>query len=154
VYPYALRLLTRRNYFEEELRRKLSEKFPDESPAETIQRLKEDRYLDDERTLRGFIRWQVDSGHGPYYIRDKLYQKGVNVSIQQICAIIVEEELDLDEKVRELAQKYVKSKRKQATTTLLASCMRYIQSRGFDMSASLKIIKEVTKDESDFFEGC
>ncbi|MDR2883898.1 MAG: recombination regulator RecX [Deferribacteraceae bacterium] len=153
-YAYALKLLTRRNYFEAELKSVLLEKFPDEDPEGAIASLKESRYIDDDRVLRSFIRWQIDSGHGQHYIREKLRMKGVTASIQQITTIAIEEELSIDDVIRRLALKYIKGKRKLAPSALTRSCMNYLAARGFEFAASLKIIKEVTEDESDFFEGC
>jgi SOS response regulatory protein OraA/RecX len=155
-YSYSLYLLSRRNYFEAELWKILAEKFLDDldSVGETISTLKESGYLDDERTLVSYVRYQVGMGHGQYYIRDKLRQKGVESSIQAIDRVIEAEELDLDEVLRGLVQKYIGRNRKKSEQMLVKSCATYLGGRGFVISVVFKIIKEVIRDEGNFSERC
>lgn len=114
-----------------------------------------DRYLDDGRVFRGYVRWKLESGYGPYYIREKLYQRGVESSVQEIIETARKEEIDIDAVIASVIKKYLKTRKKMTDGKETRSCLNYLKGRGFDVSDSLIILKkEVVEDESNFFEGC
>lgn len=140
-YKYALKLLSKRNYFVEELRAAILKRYPDEDPEPAIQSLKEDRYLDDERQLTAFVRWKTVSGYGPRYIKEKLRGKGINVSSQEIADILESEELDSQEIVRQAVRKYIKSRKKKDSQALIQGCLNHLNYRGFNISDVFGIVK-------------
>ena len=155
IYTKALKLLLRKNYFTTELEQKLSEIYPGEDIAPVINRLITDKYLDDNRVFKEYVRWKIESGYGPYYIRDKLYQKGVERSVREIAETAEQEELDIDSVIASVAKKYRKIRKKMTDAEFVRSCLNYLKGRGFDSSACLRILKkEVIENESDFFERC
>jgi SOS response regulatory protein OraA/RecX len=156
LYAYALKLLSRKDYFEAELLAKLTERWPEEDPAPVIAQRLADRDIDDERSLRSFFRWKIGEGYGPYYIREKLRNKNVEVSIASLYQVIEAEELDMDEAMRRVAQKYIRTKmKKKEPAAFMRAAMNYMAYRGFPAGESLNILKsEVSRDESDFSEGC
>ena len=155
IYAKALKLLSRKNYFTAELERKLSETYPDEDLLSVTKRLTEDGFLNDARVFRGYVRWKLESGYGPYYIREKLYQRGVEHSVQEIAEAALKEELDIDAVIVSVINKYRKTRKKTTGGEFARPCLNYLRGRGFDLSDSLRILKkEVVENESDFFEGC
>jgi len=71
AYPEALRLLSRRGYFEAELRIKLREKGCVEID-QAIERLKELGYLNDRESAVRFVEARFAKGEGPYTIAARL----------------------------------------------------------------------------------
>ncbi|SNZ06339.1 regulatory protein [Persephonella hydrogeniphila] len=87
---YALRLLSKRDYFEEELRRKLLQKgFQEEDIHQVIEYLKKENLINDDKLLERYKEINLQKGKSPLYIKNKLYRKGVkNIDFSY------EEELD------------------------------------------------------------
>ncbi len=79
VYDIALRLLGMRDYSESELSSKLIAKGAQENDvAQTVERLKDLGYLDENRLVTATIRhYQQYQYGGRLYVRQKLRQKGV-----------------------------------------------------------------------------
>lgn len=76
----ALRLLGRRDYTREELRRRLSDRgFPDDEIEAALDRLRVEGFQDDARAARAFVRTATDiKGRGPLRIRQELKARGVS----------------------------------------------------------------------------
>jgi regulatory protein len=78
-YVAALRILGYRFNSEAELRRKLAAKrFDDETIAATLQRLRQEKWLDDDRFAGAYVRTQVLKGIGRLRIRRELMAAGVS----------------------------------------------------------------------------
>lgn len=84
---YAFRLLSRRDYSEHEIQKKLAMKAKmlkwKESPTEKVLgRLKELRYLDDEKFARQFIANRLEfSPKGKFMLRYELKRKGIPAEV-------------------------------------------------------------------------
>jgi regulatory protein len=77
-YLAALRILGYRFNSEAELRRKLAAKrFDDAEIAATIERLRDEKWLDDERFAGAYVRTRVRKGIGRLRIRGELRNAGV-----------------------------------------------------------------------------
>ena len=78
IFGRALRLLSRREHTELELRKKLSggEREAD-IVQEVIESLKRDNYLSDERFTEVYVRSRMERGDGPVKIRHALKTRGV-----------------------------------------------------------------------------
>jgi regulatory protein len=76
----ALRLLGRRDYTREELRRRLADRgFPADEIDATLDRLREEGSQDDARATRAFVRTATSiKGRGPLRIRQELKARGVS----------------------------------------------------------------------------
>lgn len=75
---YLLYLLSKRDYSEQELLRKLKLKEYDSHDIETaIEKAKEHNWLSDERFCAGFIRYRSQQGIGPRRLKQELKMKGV-----------------------------------------------------------------------------
>lgn len=78
-YVAALRILGYRFNSEAELRRKLAAKrFDDATIAETLARLRDEKWLDDERFAAAYVRTRVQKGLGRMRIRRELMAAGVD----------------------------------------------------------------------------
>lgn len=80
VYPYALMLLSRREYSKAELKQKLLRRFGPDARAlieATLERLSLDKYQSDERFTESFINSRLQRGYGLNRIKLELRQKGI-----------------------------------------------------------------------------
>ena len=94
-YTYALRYIHLYPKTEKELRAKLLEKwYPEKHVDETMQVLKEKKYVDDNVFARLYIESElVKKGKPAYNVQQKLYQKGVDRSIVQHTMQELEEDI-------------------------------------------------------------
>ncbi len=124
-YKYVARLLKYRLRSEKELRLKLSERFSDEVVNKTIDVLKEKGLIDDRRFAYMFAQDQLNIyGHGPYVIKRKLKQLGVDEEIIEEEVERAFEEFDIESFVKKVVNRY-KDPRKVKD---------YLFKRGFDPS--------------------
>ena len=81
-FAYACKLLSRREYPEGEMRRKLNTKWPEsEKIDETIELLLRENMLSDERYCSAFIRSRVSRFQGPRKIRAELSRRQLSDSM-------------------------------------------------------------------------
>ncbi|HMW48504.1 MAG TPA: regulatory protein RecX [Marinagarivorans sp.] len=81
VYPYALMLLSRREYSKAELKQKLLRRFGADAKAlieATLERLAQDDYQSDQRFTESFINSRLHRGYGLNRIKLELRQKGID----------------------------------------------------------------------------
>jgi SOS response regulatory protein OraA/RecX len=143
---YALRLLSRRGFFEEELAARLKEKYTDSEAEKTLDELKELNYIDDSRLLENFVLWQFEKGHGELYIREALKRKGVDCPIDKIRAILILAENDRLSSVRKCAEKYFR--RHAESSKAVQGCFRYLAARGFLTDDILKVLNDIKKERT------
>jgi regulatory protein len=81
----AVRLLSRREHSQEELRRKLISKgYPEASVAAVVEKLHSKRQVSDERFTASYVHHHAQRGKGPVRIRAVLRQQGItDPQIQQ-----------------------------------------------------------------------
>lgn len=104
VYQKAIALLSRRNHFEAELRKKLLQREYDKEMIErVIEELTRKKYLNDLENARIYIAFRKNT-KSIYYLKNKLYEKGVSGSI--INSVL--EEMEIDE--FDIALRYVYKK--------------------------------------------
>ncbi|HLS79827.1 MAG TPA: regulatory protein RecX [Steroidobacter sp.] len=78
----AVRLLARREYSSEELRRKLLARGGDPDKVQTVlDKLSATRMLSDQRYAASFVHHHTSRGQGPVRIRAELRQQGVNETL-------------------------------------------------------------------------
>lgn len=83
-YVTALRILGYRFNSEAELRRKLRAKnFDRETIADTLTRLRDEKWLDDERFAAAFVRTRVQKGIGRLRIRRELTAVGIDDDVAE-----------------------------------------------------------------------
>jgi len=138
ILKYALRLLSKKDYFESEMRNKLVKKFEDDDGVEeVIKKLKDLKYIDDNRVTEQFIKSQLRKGYGQYLIKKKLMEKGVDISISEIGAYLSEEE-DLKRRITEKLHKYHNDYEKTVA---------YFYRKGYPYNLIKRLLSEVIEDE-------
>lgn len=76
-FDFACRLLAKRDYFTEELRKKILDKGATaEEAAEATEKLNKFKYLDDTKVLKKYVSEISAKGKGINYLKQKLYEKG------------------------------------------------------------------------------
>ncbi len=88
AYVAALKALARRDFFREELRRKLSQRGHDDDAVEAaLARCRELGYLDDTRIAARFVEVRAaDRGWGPARVRAELRARGVGATTAESAA--------------------------------------------------------------------
>jgi len=135
-YVTALRILGYRFNSEAELRRKLLAKsFDDETISETLARLRDEKWLDDERFAAAYVRTRVLKGIGRLRIRRELMAAGIDddVAERAVREIAAEGE---DERLRVAYEKLARrlgGDRNKIAARLLR--------QGFEMSAIVGLLR-------------
>ncbi len=133
VKSFALKLLSKRDYFEAELRNKLLLKgFTEEEIQKTIEYLKDQKLLDDRKLLERYKEINLQKGKSPLSIKNKLYRKG-------ITDVEFSFEEELESALYLLNFKYKKEKN-------YADIVKFLKNRGFSYS----VIQEAT---NKFLDG-
>ena len=103
IYPYALMLLSRREYSRAELRQKLLRRFTSDASElidATLARLATDSYQSDQRFMENFLNSRLQRGYGLNRIKLELRQKGINQesinSLTKDASIQEQEQLQLE----------------------------------------------------------
>jgi regulatory protein len=141
---YAYRLLARRAHSEQELADKMLAKgFTETAVARTVQRLKEQGYLDDTRLAVDQAERLRARGFGPEGIRGRLTQKGLLPdTIEQ--ALEMDKEEDETAVIRQfLASRFSVDALKQSQ--IRARAFRLLLRRGYSQEA----VESVLGDEQD-----
>ncbi|RME89267.1 MAG: regulatory protein RecX [Candidatus Hydrogenedentota bacterium] len=130
VYQKAISLLSRRQHSVFELKQKLlKRKFPPVVVDSVIEKLLEQKYLNDEEYARMVVRYYFHKGN--YYIRQKLKYARVESSIIEVVLPDMEDEL---KRCLEVAQrkKAILAKRNPSTEKQTKEKLyRFLASRGF-----------------------
>ena len=135
----AVKLLTRREHSAHEIREKLRQReFDSDEIEQTIEELKVDGWLSDERFTEAYIRMRQLKGFGPVRIAMELKERGVD-------ELIVEAQLDTSDAswMQVLEQQYQKKYRNTAIEDYneKAKRIRFLQYRGFTLDAIYQVVK-------------
>ncbi len=131
AYNLALRRLNSRDYSSHELCGYLARKgFATSDAAEVVASLVESRFIDDARYGAALARAQARRGKGPTYIRNKLKQKGVELSVEEIRRVAAQAEGKSEiERAREIVERrYPEFKSDKAAAV---KAMQALVRRGF-----------------------
>lgn len=144
-FSYAIKLLSVRDYFTEELRKKIIKKIgSNELADETIYKLKEMGYLDDDKVAYNYTRYKLSSGYGPYYIANKLYELGCQKDISYIESVADAEGIDLESFIIKYSKKY-KTKNSEDSFKNYVKCVNFLKNKGYPTDLIMN-----TLDEGDF----
>ena len=139
---YAARVLAKKDYSERELRKKVAEHFGREEADETIRKLKEYGYLDDERFRDMYIASRVRSGYGAFRIAGDLYEKGLDDDLSDLDEICEKSHIDRHEILKENVIRYLQSKNGDDRYKLTEKCKAYFYRRGHRLDDIKRIIDE------------
>jgi len=114
---YALRLLSKKDYFSSELRQKLFQKgFSEDEISQTLDYLISENYINDEELLERYKRLSIEKGDSPLKFRAKLFKKGIK-----------EVKYTYDEEL----QSALNSLKKYTKEREFKSVLKYLINRGF-----------------------
>ncbi len=124
---YAFKLLAKKDYFEKELRQKLFQKgFSEKDIEETINYLKKEGYINDEKLLNRYKELAIQKGESELKLKSKLFRKGIsNINFSY--------EEELESALYLLRNKFKKEKNYQ-------NIVKFLKNRGFKYS----VIQEAT----------
>ena len=143
-FDFACKLLSRRDYFTEELAQKIAEKGAStEEVAEVIEKLNKFDYLNDEKTLEKYVAEIIAKGKGINYLKRKLYEKGCShlISSKNLSGFY-----PFDEECA-AAGKALSKLREEDSRKLVAKLV----ARGFSTAAAVEAVRQFDK-KIDFFE--
>ena len=140
AYPVAVRLLSRREHSELEIRRKLSSRgFSQGLVTEVITALQADGYLSDNRFADEYVRMRAGKGYGPNRIRAELAERGIDDSVLESALSAWEGDWEqLAARVRE--KKY--GERVPTDWDSRVKQSRFLQYRGFGSEQISKVLRD------------
>ncbi|WP_312832571.1 RecX family transcriptional regulator [Sedimentibacter saalensis] len=155
AYNYAVNLLSRAPKSEKELKMKMQDKGYDVIFIENvIKKLREQRYIDDERYSEMFISSKINtSKDGRRKIKEALYNKGINKEMidEKLSSVSEEEEI---ERAFLLAKKKLASMKEEDTRKKTLKLSNYLINKGFEYSTVKKVVSSLLKGDFDEFDQC
>lgn len=144
-YVAAMRILNHRFNSEGELRRKLALKeFAADVVDATIERLRGEKWLDDERFAASYVRTRVRKGYGRLRIKRELSAAGIER--ETITRALSESVPDHDERAAALvsARKRLAVLRRRDDDALIrVKLAAYLVRQGYDSSLALDVVREL-----------
>lgn len=147
----AMNLLTKKDYTEKQIRKKLSEGYYSEAQIDlTIQFLKEYRYIDDVRYVRNYFFAYIQTKPRNKIIQ-KLLEKGISQDlIDSLVDEIYEEEAELTDipDEMELGHKLLEKKKYDICGSMKEKqkAYGYLIRKGISSDIAMKLLKECQKD--------
>ncbi len=134
VKSYAYRLLSKKDYFEQELKQKLLLKgFSLAVVQEVINDLKEKNLLNDEKLLERYKEKALLKGKSSVNLKQKLYRKG-------ILSVEISEEDELTAALNLLKRSFKKEK-------TFENIAKFLKNRGFKYSVTVRAFDIFSKEE-------
>ncbi|MEW6299233.1 MAG: regulatory protein RecX [Thermodesulfobacteriota bacterium] len=143
---HAYRLLARRAYSEEELRRALLAKgFPEADVTRTVARLQDQGYLDDTRLAVALVERLRARGYGPAGIRATLARKGLSPDTVEPALEQGGTDQDVQSARRFLASRFTADALKNLHTR--ARAFRLLLRRGYSLEVAESLLGSSTDDD-------
>lgn len=137
---YALRVLTRKDYFEKEMFDKIEEHFGREQAQETIERLKEYGYVNDEKCREQLIASRIRNGYGIFRIKQELNEKGVSDDLSDIDNIAEKHHIDRPAILADAVRRYIETKKAETPYEMKQKCVAHFYRKGHPFADVEKII--------------
>ncbi len=148
ILNYCYNILSVKDHTECELIKKLSKKYKNENFDEILEHLKFYGYIDDEKYSVNYVLSKFRKGYGQYYIKHKLFEKGINISVEKIVGII-SKEYNIDDKVKDVLIKKILSYKRFDVPKRKKKLFDFLLRRGFDADSIGRVIQEVFEYESN-----
>ncbi len=143
AYSSALRMLTRREHCEAEVRQKLDAKGFDEIAVDSaVEELKSYGYLSDVRFAEAFLRYRTQRGEALWMAAAKARQKGVDESALQQAVEEAESKFDALEACRELLQSRDPQRLRRNDERVWQRHARFLRNKGYDAATILRVLNE------------
>ncbi|MDX8395608.1 MAG: regulatory protein RecX [Mariprofundaceae bacterium] len=150
AYSIALRMLTRREHCEVEVRQKLEQRECDEIVIDSaIEQLKTYGYLSEERYAEAFLRSRIRKGETPWVAAYKARQKGADETILQVALEEAESEFDTLKACRELINKRDPQALRRKDERVWQRQARFLRNKGFDAATILRVMNSVDDRDED-----
>jgi len=148
----AQQILSRRMVSEKELRQKLAaERKPPMIRDEVLTQLKQYGYIDDLKFACSYIRSQISrGGKSRLYLKNKLYQKGIDTEISESALDIELANYDENSIVLELARKKLKSLKGATPLKAKQKLAAFLRGRGFGWDSINKAVSSLVNDKTEF----
>lgn len=154
AYNYAISILSRRPVSEKQLALKMKNKNYDyEIILFVVDKLKQNRYIDDEDYSERFIRNKVNySSSGKLKIKSALYSKGIEREIIEEKLRMIGEEDEVC-KAYDLAKKKLRVLNIEDRSKIKTKLVSFLTNKGFEYSTVKKAIRRVCDEECLDDEG-
>jgi regulatory protein len=134
IKSYALKLLSKRDYFEEELKQKLLKKgFDEEKIEEVLTYLKQQNLLNDEKLKERLKEKSINKGESSLKIKQKIYRKTGEF-------IEISEDEELESAINLLKRSFKKEK-------TFENVVKFLKNRGFRYSVISKAANKFLNEE-------
>ena len=143
AYSTALRMLTRREHCEAEVRQKLESRGFDEIASDSaIEELKNYGYLSDARFAEAFLRYRLQRGEALWMAAAKARQKGVDESALQQAVEEAESGFDTLEACRELLNSRDPQRLRRNDERVWQRHARFLRNKGYDAATILAALND------------
>jgi len=143
AYSVALRMLTRREHCEAEVRNKLLQRGFDEIAIDSaIEELKGYGYLSESRYAEAFLRYRMQRGEAPWMAAAKARQRGADESALQAALEEAEASFDAAEACRELLNSRDPGQLRRDDERVWQRHARFLRNRGYDAATILRVLNE------------
>ncbi|MGE4267700.1 MAG: regulatory protein RecX [Deferribacterales bacterium] len=142
-FEYALRVLARRDFFENEMRAKIAEHFGEEAADETIVKLKDYGYINDGSARKNLIASRLRSGYGKYRIVEELREKGVDADLNDMQDIADERGIDTKAQLAEMVGRYMETKKAKTPYELKQKCIAHFYRKGYSFNEIVDVLADI-----------
>ncbi len=143
AYSVALRMLTRREHCEAEVRGKLAQRDFDEIAIDSaIEELKSYGYLSESRYAEAFLRYRMQRGEAPWMAAANARQRGADESALQAALEEAEASFDALEACRELLNSRDPGRLRRDDERVWQRHARFLRNRGYDAATILRVLNE------------
>ena len=119
----------------------------DEDARKVLQRLQNERFIDDSRFAEAFVRDKINlSGWGAYKIKSALRAKGVSREIIESVVEPMLGETDMSERLEEMMQRKLRTLKYNSPYEAKTKLIRFAASRGYDMEQAIDCASKVIND--------
>lgn len=119
----------------------------DEDARKVLQRLQNERFIDDSRFAEAFVRDKINlSGWGAYKIKSALRAKGVSREIIESVVEPMLGETNMSERLEEMMQRKLRTLKYNSPYEAKTKLIRFAASRGYDMEQAIECASKVIND--------
>ena len=143
AYSAALRMVTRREHCEVEVRQKLEARGFDEIAMDAaIEELKSYGYISESRYAEAFLRYRMQRGEAPWMAAAKARQRGVDEQALQTALDEAEASYDAFEACRELLNSRDPQRLRQHDERVWQRHARFLRNKGYDAATILAALND------------
>jgi regulatory protein len=119
----------------------------DEDARKVLQRLQNERFIDDSRFAEAFVRDKINlSGWGAYKIKSALRAKGVSREVIESVVEPMLGETNMSERLEEMMQRKLRTLKYNSPYEAKTKLIRFAASRGYDMEQAIDCASKVIND--------